>query len=82
VAENFYPGWTARVDGREAPVARVDFTLLGVPLPAGARSVELAFTSPRYERGRTLTIVVLLLASALVVAGLAVDRRTRMTRGA
>jgi len=33
VAENFYPGWTARVDGREAPVARVDFTLLGVPLP-------------------------------------------------
>ena len=82
VAENFYPGWTARVDGREAPVARVDFTLLGVPLPAGARSVELAFTSPRYERGRTLTIVVLLLASAMVVGGLAVDRRTRLTRDA
>jgi hypothetical protein len=82
VAENYYPGWTARVDGREAPVARVDYTLLGVPLPAGARSVELAFTSPRYERGKALTIAVLLLASGLVVAGLAIDRRTRMTRDA
>jgi hypothetical protein len=39
VSENYYPGWTATVDGRPAPVGRADYTLLGVPLPpAPARS--------------------------------------------
>ena len=75
VAENYYPGWTARVDGAAAPVARANLTLIGVPLPAGARVVELRFTSPRYERGQLVTLGVLGLSIVLVVAGVAVDRR-------
>jgi hypothetical protein len=75
VSENFYPGWTARVDGRPVPVGRADLTLIGVPLTTGARSVELRFTSPRYERGRAITVGVLLLATLLTGAGLVSDRR-------
>ena len=46
VSENFYPGWVATADGKPARVGRADYTLIGVELPQGARSVELHFTSP------------------------------------
>jgi len=77
VSENYYPGWTARVDGTLAPVGRVDFTLIGVPLPAGAQQVELQFTSPRYERGKAITLAAFGLSLVLAGAGVMVDRRRR-----
>jgi hypothetical protein len=36
-------GWRAAVDGKPAPVSRVDFVVLGVPVPAGRHRVELGF---------------------------------------
>jgi hypothetical protein len=77
VSENWYPGWSARVDGKTVPVGRADYTLIGVPLTEGARRIELSFTDTVYERGRIITIVALLLAGALVVGGLVVERRRR-----
>ncbi len=62
VSENYYPGWTATVDGKTANIGRADMTLIGVELPAGARNVVLRFTSPPYETGKKITLVALLLA--------------------
>ncbi len=56
-SENYYPGWTATVDGRPAPVGRADYALIGVPLPAGATRVSLEFHSRVYEIARTITFV-------------------------
>jgi hypothetical protein len=75
VSENYYPEWTARVDGRTVPVGRADLSLIGVALPAGARTVELQFTSPRYERGRAVTLAALALSAGLIGAGLLAERR-------
>ena len=80
VSENYYPGWRARVDGQPAAVGRADLTLIGVPLAAGARAVELTFTSPRYERGRAVTLAALTAALLLIVGGVVVDRRRRPER--
>jgi hypothetical protein len=65
VSENYYPGWRARVDGRPAPVVRAQLSLMAIPVPAGARQIELAFTSPRYQWGRAISIT-----TAIVLAGL------------
>jgi len=77
IAENWYPDWRAWVDGRATPVLRGDYALLTVPLPPGATRVELAFQSPRYERGKDITLVslVLLLATAAAAAAATVRRR-------
>jgi membrane protein YfhO len=76
VAENWYPDWRASVDGRPVPVTRGDFTLLTVPVPAGARTVELTFQSRDYETGKAISLASLAL---LVVVGVApiVARRAR-----
>ncbi len=75
VSENFYPGWHALVDGKPALVDRADFVLMGVPLPEGARQVELTYASHTYVRGRNVTIAALALALLAMATGAALDRR-------
>jgi hypothetical protein len=75
VANNFYPGWTATVDGQPAPVYRADYVITGVPLPAGAREVTLTFASAPFERGKAVTLAALALALVAAAVGVVVDRR-------
>jgi hypothetical protein len=78
VAENFYPGWTATVDGRPGVAERADYVLIGVPLPAGARRVDLRFASPRYELGKSITLAALAASLLLLLGGAVLDRRARV----
>lgn len=75
VAENYYPGWTAIVDGQSVPTARADFTLIGVELPTGARKVRLRFASAPYETGKLLTLLALGATALWWMIGWAQDRR-------
>lgn len=70
VSENFYPGWTATVDGKSATVSRADYVLMGVPLPTGATKVSLRFTSPPYATGKVVTQAAVLGALLLMLWGL------------
>lgn len=79
VSENYYPGWKATVDGKTAPTALMNYNLIGVPLPDGAKSIQLRFTDAAYEKGKGVTLVALLLAVAGLVAGLVIDRRRPLT---
>ena len=75
VSENYYPGWKATVDGKAARLGRADYSLIGVELPQGARSVELNFTSPSYQRGKLITWIALALGMLMLGAGIWRDRR-------
>jgi Bacterial membrane protein YfhO len=75
VAENYYPGWTATIDGQPAAVHRADLSLMGVSLPAGATKVELRFSSASYERGKLITLIGIGLALLLIGAGAIAQRR-------
>jgi len=69
VSENFYPGWTATVDGKPATPERTNLVFIGVPLTEGAKTVELAFTSPAYERGKLITIAATVIALLAAIVG-------------
>ena len=77
LAENYYPGWTATVDGRPAAVGRANFVLTGVELPAGGRRVELRFRSAPYETGKMLTLVAIAVALLISGFGFVTERRAR-----
>lgn len=74
VSENFYPGWAATADGKPAAVGRADYALIGVALPDGARHIVLSFANTTYERGKTITLVAILMALILLAAGIALDK--------
>ena len=63
--EQWAPGWRAQVDGVEAPVLRVNHALRAVPVPAGARRVELRHAD---EQARLGLVVSILAALALWAA--------------
>ena len=48
VADRFEPHWRAMVDGRVAPVLRVDFIFQGVPVGAGRHRVVLEYAPPAW----------------------------------
>ena len=75
VSENYFPGWTAKVDGQPAPTGRADYTLIGVQLPSGGRKVELSFDDPAYEQGKVITIIALVLTAMMIGAGVYRERR-------
>ena len=75
VSENYFPGWQATVDGKAAPVALMDYNLIGVALPAGAKNVQLRFTDAAYEKGKLVTWRALALSLALWIGGWLADRR-------
>jgi len=65
VAVNYAPGWRAEVDGQAAPLARADFTLMAVALPAGTHVVALSYRPP----GFTVALVASLLGLAVLLLG-------------
>jgi hypothetical protein len=78
VSENYYPGWKATVDGRAATLGRADYALIGVALPAGARTIELSFDSAPYHTGKAITLLALALSAGWWLAGAFMERRSRV----
>jgi len=69
VSENYYPGWTARVDGAAVTPIRANLSLMAVPLPAGAQVVELRFDSAPYHAGQRMSMAAAGLAALLFMVG-------------
>ncbi len=68
-SENYYPGWTATIDGKDAELGRVDYVLRGLNVPAGKHQVELMFYPKSIDYTETIayTGFVLLLVMVLLV---------------
>jgi len=64
-----YPGWTARVDGRDTPLLQVDDLLQGVCLSPGAHTVQLRFAPSGWPLAVAASVLGLLLVLYLGLAG-------------
>jgi hypothetical protein len=59
LADAWYPGWEATVDGAPAPILRANLLFRGVTLEPGEHAVVFNFRSQPWERGRAITLVTL-----------------------
>jgi hypothetical protein len=64
-------GWKAYIDGKEAPIVKVDYLLRGLDLPPGKHEIRFEFKPQAYYTGSKLTnigslLIVLLLIGAVV----------------
>ena len=54
LADTYYPGWHAAVDGTETTLYRANIALRAVWLPPGARTVEFTYRATQFFRGLKL----------------------------
>ena len=60
--------WRVLIDGRPAPLLRVDSLLMGAALPSGQHTVEFVYRPRALLIGRAITLVSLALCAALILA--------------
>lgn len=71
-SEIFYDnGWTAFIDGKEAPYFRADYVLRAMNLPAGTHTVEWRFRAPGWTAAEAVTLTASLLVLLCAIAALA-----------
>jgi hypothetical protein len=72
LADSYYPGWRATVDGADAPIVATNHLFRGVPAPAGTHRVRFTYEPASVRIGALLSA-----AGLLVVAWLGLARRGR-----
>ena len=72
-----YPGWKATVDGRDAPIERVNYLMRGVQVPAGTHRVEFTYEPTSYRVGWIVSLIATL---GVLIAGLVGWRSQRRRR--
>ena len=81
-SEVHYKTWYAYIDGKEAPVIRVNYTLRGLEIPAGNHKIEFKCIDEIYLRGamisKTASIIVGIILFSLL--GLAIWIEMRKNR--
>ena len=57
LADSFYPGWKAWIDGRQVAVLRADFAVRAVMLEAGEHVVSFAYEPDSFKMGLLISLV-------------------------
>lgn len=69
LGDNFYPGWSAAVDGADTQIFRANHTMRAVKVPAGHHMVSFVFMPASFFESMYISIAVaLLVVLALIVA--------------
>jgi hypothetical protein len=60
LTDSFYPGWKATVDGKPAPIERVDYVLRGVSVGPGHHMIVMRYQPASWRLGWIVSLVALL----------------------
>lgn len=56
-SEIFYKDWKAFIDGKPAPIAKADYVLRTMVIPAGKHTIEFKFEPKAYYTGSSITAI-------------------------
>ena len=67
LAEVWYPGWAATINGEPAAILRANSAFMAVQIPAGDSTIAFTFTSPPLVIGAIITAITLLTSLTLLL---------------
>ncbi len=70
-------GWKAYIDGKEAPIVKVNYVLRGLAVPAGKHDIKFEFKPKGYYTGRTLTSIFSIILLVVLAVGFFMEWRNR-----
>jgi hypothetical protein len=70
-SEMYYPhGWTATINGEEVPIARVNYALRGLNVPAGENEIIFSFEPQVVRTGSTVMLISNILLLLAIIGGI------------
>ncbi len=70
-------GWKAYIDGKEAPIVKVNYVLRGLAIPAGRHEIKFEFKPQGYYTGKKLTSIFSIVLLVMLAAGILLEWRSR-----
>ena len=70
-------GWKAYIDGKEAPIVKVNYVLRGLAVPAGKHEIKFEFKPDGYYTGKKLTSIFSIVLLVILGAGIFMEWRNR-----
>ncbi len=68
LADSWYPGWSATVDGNPAPIYRADVILRAVPMTPGQHMVSFVYRPLSFWAGVVVSLVTLIVMAGIALA--------------
>jgi uncharacterized membrane protein YfhO len=75
LADTFYPGWGAQVDGSFVPLYRANVMVRGIQIPKGHHQVRFSFDPPGFATGLQVTMISLSLLLLCAACAAYAERR-------
>src|SRR5262249_36610128 len=81
LSDEYYPGWKATVDGRDARIYPTDVAFRGVPVPAGTSTVVFRYSPSSFRLGLVIAVLAVILTAIVLGVGYGRQRgRSRENR--
>ena len=80
LADTYYPGWTAAIDGTPVPLYRANLSVRAIQLPAGRHDVRFTYEPPGVRTGVIVTAAALSALLVWVIAAAGFERSARSRR--
>jgi hypothetical protein len=74
-SENFYQGWKATIDGKDADIQRVNYVQRGLFIPKGKHTIEFKFEPQVIKTGSTIALVSSILMVLAIVGVVYFERK-------
>lgn len=75
IADSYYPGWHARIDGNENTILNVNINSRGLLIPSGRHKIKMYYDPLSYKLGKTISFLTLLALLAVCVAPMIIKYR-------
>ncbi|OUS11204.1 hypothetical protein A9Q93_11745 [Nonlabens dokdonensis] len=79
-SEMYYPhGWKASIDGEQVPIAKVNYALRGLFVPAGTHEIVFTFEPEIVQTGSTIMLISNILLFLIVLGGIILAFKKKKT---